>query len=128
MSSASRIGQVQMERGPQILDGLSCIHRKLSFLCYYNFQKTFRSISIKMRFSILSVAGLATMVAADCSSGTYLDRRAEKVGFGYGYSDGPHLWHTLSPDYALCKTGHNQSPIDVGKNSILYQMVVDTSC
>jgi carbonic anhydrase len=67
-----------------------------------------------MRLSLLSLAGLASEVVATCSHGTYLEKRSGKAVFGYGYTDGPHVWHNLAPDNAVCKIGKNQSPIDVG--------------
>src|SRR5690606_14054936 len=33
----------------------------------------------------------------------------------YTGSKGPEFWGDLSPDYATCKTGRNQSPIDINK-------------
>lgn len=33
----------------------------------------------------------------------------------YTGSKGPEVWGDLSPDYATCKTGRNQSPIDISK-------------
>jgi carbonic anhydrase len=33
--------------------------------------------------------------------------------WNYTKEDGPQHWHELSPDYAMCKKGHRQSPIDI---------------
>ena len=37
----------------------------------------------------------------------------EKAAWGYGDEDGPAKWGDLSADYATCKTGKEQSPIDL---------------
>ena len=39
--------------------------------------------------------------------------KTEKVAWGYGEADGPAKWGDLSEEYALCKTGQVQSPIDL---------------
>ena len=33
--------------------------------------------------------------------------------WSYNGEEGPSHWGDLSPDYAVCKTGHHQSPIDI---------------
>ena len=33
--------------------------------------------------------------------------------WGYSGADGPDHWGDLSPDFAACKTGQRQSPIDI---------------
>lgn len=33
--------------------------------------------------------------------------------WGYGDTNGPSHWGDLEPDFATCKTGHHQSPIDI---------------
>lgn len=38
--------------------------------------------------------------------------------WGYEGPEAPHNWGKLSPDYALCDTGKNQSPVDI-KGSIV---------
>jgi carbonic anhydrase len=84
------------------------------YVCGVTFLKTYQSVSFAMRVSLLSLAGLASEVVGTCSHGTYLQKRSGKAVFGYGYTDGPHVWHNLAPENAVCKTGKNQSPIDVG--------------
>ena len=37
---------------------------------------------------------------------------AASVPWGYEGEEGPEFWGDLSPEYALCKTGKEQSPID----------------
>lgn len=41
------------------------------------------------------------------------DAKAEKAAWGYGEEDGPAKWGDLSEEYATCKTGKAQSPIDL---------------
>ena len=36
----------------------------------------------------------------------------------YEGEEGPDHWGDLSPDYALCSTGHSQSPIDIGQVAV----------
>lgn len=35
--------------------------------------------------------------------------------WGYGDSDGPAIWSELSPEYALCRDGREQSPVDISQ-------------
>ncbi|KAG0584568.1 hypothetical protein KC19_3G218600 [Ceratodon purpureus] len=40
----------------------------------------------------------------------------------WDYSDGPHgpaHWHELKPEWAVCKTGKQQSPLDVDPNDVV---------
>jgi len=37
----------------------------------------------------------------------------EPSHWGYEGAQGPSHWGTLSPDFALCGSGHHQSPIDI---------------
>lgn len=38
--------------------------------------------------------------------------------WGYGIDDGAEKWASLSPDYALCKTGKRQSPINITRSHL----------
>jgi carbonic anhydrase len=40
-------------------------------------------------------------------------RPANPPNWGYSGADGPDHWADLEPDYAECKSGHRESPIDV---------------
>lgn len=51
----------------------------------------------------------ALISAAIAISGATL---AAPVPWGYEGAEGPEFWGSLSPDYALCGTGKEQSPID----------------
>jgi carbonic anhydrase len=42
------------------------------------------------------------------------DGQGHAVHWGYGESDGPARWAELSPDWALCAEGRQQSPVDLG--------------
>lgn len=71
-------------------------------------------------FSTLSIATLFVAgVSAGCMHGISLMRRAEG-DFGYGDDNGPLLWHTLSPENSLCKTGRNQTPINIFAGQIAF--------
>ena len=41
------------------------------------------------------------------------EHRGAPVHWGYGEDDGPMHWAALSPDYATCASGREQSPIDL---------------
>ncbi|HXN28331.1 MAG TPA: carbonic anhydrase family protein, partial [Candidatus Acidoferrales bacterium] len=41
------------------------------------------------------------------------DHPANTPHWGYGGAEGPDHWGDLSPDFATCKTGQRQSPIDI---------------
>ena len=41
------------------------------------------------------------------------EHRGGPVHWGYGEDDGPMHWAALSPDYATCASGREQSPIDL---------------
>jgi carbonic anhydrase len=36
--------------------------------------------------------------------------------WGYGLQDGPGEWANLAPDFAACKLGQHQSPVDIGQS------------
>lgn len=58
---------------------------------------------------------LASTASASCLHGLY--RRAEGVEvskFGYEDTFGPLNWAALAPENEACKTGKNQSPINIG--------------
>nr|ACA28690.1 carbonic anhydrase [Paracoccidioides brasiliensis] len=61
----------------------------------------------------------AKSVLSSCAHGTHIYPRAagdvdiDMPKFGYGYDDGPTIWHRLSTAYALCGSGTQQSPIDI---------------
>ncbi len=38
---------------------------------------------------------------------------ADKAHWGYSGHEGPEYWGELSPDYATCSSGKNQSPVDL---------------
>lgn len=66
-----------------------------------------------MLFMTLLLAGTAS---ASCLHGLY--RRAEGEVeipfFGYEGTFGPLNWASLAPENEACKTGTNQSPINIG--------------
>lgn len=45
-------------------------------------------------------------------------KKAKKAKWKYKGKNGPEFWGELSPDYANCKAGRNQSPIDIAKTTI----------
>lgn len=77
-----------------------------------------------MLTNIFSVALLLSSASASCLHGTSLmpRRLAKRAGevevsnFGYTGLTGPLNWHNIEADNALCNTGSNQSPINIGKD------------
>lgn len=51
---------------------------------------------------------LATLLAASFSIGA-----AEHAHWGYEGQEDPAHWGKLSPDFSLCETGKNQSPVNI---------------
>jgi carbonic anhydrase len=45
-------------------------------------------------------------------------KKQKAVHWTYAGEDGPEFWGELSSEYASCKTGRNQSPIDISKTTI----------
>ncbi|MET0029289.1 MAG: carbonic anhydrase family protein, partial [Candidatus Thiodiazotropha sp.] len=51
---------------------------------------------------------ILTGLMISCSS-----MASEKPHWGYTGEEGPQHWGSLSPDYEVCASGHNQSPINL---------------
>lgn len=70
---------------------------------------------------LLNTLLLASTASATCLHGLSMFKRAEgevEVGkFGYGPLNGPFNWASLAPENEACKSGANQSPINLGKLS-----------
>jgi len=62
-------------------------------------------------------AGLLALVLALCSFGIAL--AAEGVHWSYSGDTGPEHWGELSPDFAACSKGLEQSPIDISSSAPL---------
>ena len=73
-----------------------------------------RSITklIALSVSTLALAACQQADAPEASEETAA-AETEKAAWGYGDADGPAKWGDLSEDYAMCKTGKEQSPIDL---------------
>jgi carbonic anhydrase len=66
---------------------------------------------------LFSAIFLASTASATCLNGLSKFKRAETVEvntFGYGPMNGPFNWASLAPENEACKSGKNQSPINVG--------------
>ena len=55
----------------------------------------------------------ATAIAVFC---TFPATAAETTHFGYSGANGPDQWSSLSPDFAACSAGRNQSPVNIAAN------------
>ncbi|CAG8950209.1 hypothetical protein HYFRA_00008446 [Hymenoscyphus fraxineus] len=53
-----------------------------------------------------------TFTKRDLSNGRLVER-VEPAAFGYHGAKGPAVWHSLKPEWETCKTGKQQSPIDL---------------
>jgi len=71
------------------------------------------------RTYLLMATACAALAVAGCAQsdapvdGDKTEDKTEKVAWGYGEADGPAKWGDLSEGYATCKTGKEQSPIDL---------------
>ncbi|CBX94878.1 hypothetical protein IAQ61_009543 [Plenodomus lingam] len=65
-----------------------------------------------MLFNVLFLASTAT---ATCTHGLSMFKRAttEVNSFGFGPMNGPFNWAALAPENEACRTGRNQSPINI---------------
>jgi len=66
-----------------------------------------------MRKRFLTSLLTLTISAAHVQASGEHGKTGAYVHWGYGGSEGPEYWGELSADYALCKKGKNQSPIDI---------------
>lgn len=64
---------------------------------------------VRTRHSLLIAALALVLLSAALSSA-----QEHKSGhWGYDGDEGPSHWGDMSPEFASCKTGHHQSPIDI---------------
>jgi carbonic anhydrase len=61
----------------------------------------------KLSLLLVSLASLAIPFA------TAQDRKTDGHGWTYSGAEGPDHWGALKPQYASCRLGHRQSPIDI---------------
>lgn len=64
------------------------------------------------RRRLLALAPLALLLTGNAPG-------HDKPHWSYGGETGPEKWGELSHEFALCKTGHMQSPIDLGAADIM---------
>lgn len=67
----------------------------------------------KLKLAFASISSLALVACQQGDAPVDETQTAEKAAWGYGEEDGPAKWGDLSEEYALCKTGKEQSPIDL---------------
>lgn len=65
---------------------------------------------VNLGIATIALGGLSACGDATAPEG---DAYGEASKWGYGDEDGPAVWGDLSEDYVLCKTGKEQSPIDL---------------
>lgn len=66
------------------------------------------------RLSMIAVAALAVSFSGVAVAPAWAEAGQGHVEWGYGASDGPSHWADISPDFATCGSGREQSPIDIG--------------
>ncbi|XP_061366756.1 alpha carbonic anhydrase 1, chloroplastic [Gastrolobium bilobum] len=66
-------------------------------------------MALRISFSILSIALLASCISAEEHSGD----------FGYNGPNGPDKWGSISPSFAACSNGKAQSPVNIRKANIV---------
>lgn len=59
-----------------------------------------------MKFKVVTIA-VSSLLASN------LAFAASEVHWGYSGAEGPENWGNLSPDFAVCSTGKNQSPVNL---------------
>jgi len=59
------------------------------------------------------ISALLLCASTTLTSACLYKRQGEHAAWSYDGRTGPLLWHTLSPEWAICATGANQSPIDI---------------
>lgn len=62
---------------------------------------------------VLAACGRPAGPAVERKGDPALAGQAEEVHWGYAGEIGPEQWADLSPDFALCRSGSRQSPIDL---------------
>jgi len=65
-----------------------------------------------IRRRLLALAPLALLLTGNSPG-------HDKPHWSYGGEGGPEKWGELSQEFALCKTGHMQSPIDLGAADVM---------
>lgn len=72
----------------------------------------------RSRFAYIKVALVLVALLSACSGGqvesTEAPQTSEEVHWAYEGGAGPEHWGELSPDFALCSTGQEQAPINLG--------------
>ncbi len=62
---------------------------------------------------LLGLLAVASLVMSACAPQVEEPHAAESIHWTYEGEEGPEHWGEINPDYAVCGTGKNQSPIDV---------------
>ncbi len=63
--------------------------------------------------AILSAMTLSFAVISNAQADNHQVDNHQTVHWGYEGSSSPREWGKLSPEFAACEVGHNQSPIDI---------------
>ncbi len=61
---------------------------------------------------LLPLAGLMVFCSV-CVPGVAMAQEHPAHEWGYSGSEGPSHWGELTPEFAACKTGHSQSPVNI---------------
>lgn len=75
-----------------------------------------KTLRLKTTAAALALASIAGSAMA-----------AEKPAWSYSGANGPHNWGELSADYHLCKSGLQQSPIDLAQSNALGDIPIKTN-
>jgi carbonic anhydrase len=69
------------------------------------------------RLRLVALASLALFAGCgdDDDADTSSEPERKPVAFSYTENGGPEEWASLSPDYATCETGREQSPVDLAE-------------
>ncbi|MBC9719562.1 carbonic anhydrase family protein [Streptomyces sp. TRM66268-LWL] len=81
---------------------------------------SFRTCSVQQSIRLASAGLVAAALIAGCSTGTaesdneYDAAKPGAHGWSYEGVSGPEKWGDIDPEFATCKTGRAQSPINLG--------------
>jgi carbonic anhydrase len=77
--------------------------------------------------TLLFTAALCITVAACSSSGDEATEQTKDAKWSYSGENGPDHWGDLSAEYALCKSGALQSPIDIPAATVASGVLADVA-
>ena len=72
-------------------------------------------LCLQLGTAVLACCALGCQGAPRNTPGQEGDDAAHTAHWGYGEDDGPAVWASMSPEFALCGSGKEQSPVDLSE-------------